>query len=79
MQVVFLGLGIVIPLVTGELLQFPKLVRLFFNLVSYMMEIYPEHVAALPGTVLLVLQVFGRLDSVASLCRTFETLRRTLS
>ena len=49
-QVVFLGLEIVIPLVTGELLQFPKLVRSFFSLMSYMMEIYPEHVASLPGT-----------------------------
>ncbi|BDA40620.1 probable Exportin-4 [Coccomyxa sp. Obi] len=47
-QVLFLGLEIVIPLVTGELLQFPKLVRSFFSLVSYMMEIYPEHVASLP-------------------------------
>ena len=49
LQVVFLGLGLVIPLVTGELLQFPKLVRSFYNLMSYMLEIYPEHVAALPG------------------------------
>ncbi|EIE26728.1 hypothetical protein COCSUDRAFT_46205 [Coccomyxa subellipsoidea C-169] len=47
-QVVFLGLGLVIPLVTGELLQFPKLVRSFFNLMSYMLEIYPDHVAGLP-------------------------------
>lgn len=49
LQVVFLGLGLVIPLVTGELLQFPKLVRSFFNLMSYMLEIYPDHVAGLPG------------------------------
>lgn len=49
LQIVFLGLDLVIPLVTGELLQFPKLVRSFFSLLSYMMEIYPEHVASLPG------------------------------
>jgi hypothetical protein len=48
-KVVFVGLDMVIPLITGDLLHYPKLVRAFFNLISYMMEVYPEHVAALPG------------------------------
>ena len=49
MQVVFMGLDMVIPLMTGELLHFPKLIRAFFSLISYMLEVYPERVAALPG------------------------------
>ena len=48
-QVVFLGLDILIPLMTGELLRFPKLARAYFALLAYMVEVYPERVAALPG------------------------------
>ena len=48
-QVVFLGLDTVIPLMTGELLHFPKLIRAFFSLISYMLEVYLERVASLPG------------------------------
>ncbi len=48
-QVVFLGLDTVIPLMTGQLLQFPKLLRAFFSLIAYMLEVYPERVASLPG------------------------------
>ena len=46
---VFLGLDILVPLMTGELLRFPKLARAYFALLSYMLEVYPERVAALPG------------------------------
>ena len=53
MQVVFLGLDMVIPLMTGELLHFPKLIRAFFSLISYMLEVYPERVASLPGPPLI--------------------------
>lgn len=63
MQVVFVGLDIVIPLVSGELLHFPKLVRAFFSLISFMMEIYPEHVASLPGVYL------------SQLCHVADTLQ----
>jgi len=48
-QVVFLGLDILVPLMTGELLAFPKLARAYFALLAYMLEVYPERVAALPG------------------------------
>jgi hypothetical protein len=48
-QVVFLGLDILVPLMTGELLRFPKLARAYFALLAYMLEVYPERVAALPG------------------------------
>ncbi len=46
---VFTGLGIVVPLLSSELLQFPKLARAFFALLGYMMEVYPDRVAGLPG------------------------------
>ena len=49
LQVVFLGLDTVVPLMTGELLHFPKLIRAFFSLITYMLEVYPERVASLPG------------------------------
>ena len=52
-QVVFLGLDILIPLMTGELLRFPKLARAYFALLAYMLEVYPERVAALPGMLCL--------------------------
>lgn len=48
-QAVFLGLDIVVPLMTGELLAVPKLARLYFGLLSYLLEIWPDRVAALPG------------------------------
>lgn len=49
LQAVFLGLDIVVPLMTGELLAVPKLARLYFGLLSYMLEIWPARVAELPG------------------------------
>ena len=54
-HVVFTGLNTVIPLITDELLQFPKLCRQYFELLSYMIEAYPKKVAQLPG------HIFGTL------------------
>ncbi|DBA87589.1 TPA: hypothetical protein ACH3X1_004612 [Trebouxia sp. C0004] len=48
-QLVFLGLDILIPLISLELLGYPKLCLLYFQLLAYMMEVYPEKVAALPS------------------------------
>ncbi len=48
-QVVFLGLDIVVPLMSVELLAVPKLARLYFALLSYLLEIWPDRLAALPG------------------------------
>ena len=45
----FLGLDIVVPLISGELLKIPKLCRLYFGLLGYMLEAFPERMAALPG------------------------------
>lgn len=47
-QVVFLGLDIVVPLMSVELLAVPKLARLYFALLSYLLEIWPDRLAALP-------------------------------
>ena len=38
-QLVFLGLDILIPLVSLELLGYPKLCLLYFQLLAYMMEV----------------------------------------
>ena len=38
-QLVFLGLDILIPLISLELLAYPKLCILYFQLLAYMMEV----------------------------------------
>ncbi|KAF8068447.1 xpo4 [Scenedesmus sp. PABB004] len=48
-RVVLVGLGIVLPLISGELLKFPKLASLYYSLLSYMLEVYPRAVAELPA------------------------------
>ncbi len=48
-QVVFVGLDVVVPLITEDLLKIPKLCRLYFGLLGYMLEAFPERMAALPG------------------------------
>ena len=46
-QLVFLGLDIIIPLVSLELLGFPKLCLLYFQLLAHMMEVGTLHHTAL--------------------------------
>ncbi|KAH7867446.1 hypothetical protein Vadar_033517 [Vaccinium darrowii] len=46
-QVVFLGLHIVTPLISLDLLKYPKLCHDYFSLLSHMLEVYPEMVAQL--------------------------------
>lgn len=46
-QVVFFGLHIVTPLITTDLLKYPKLCHDYFSLLSHMLEVYPEMVAQL--------------------------------
>ena len=48
-QVVFVGLDVIVPLITEDLLKIPKLCRLYFGLLGYMLEAFPERMAALPG------------------------------
>lgn len=42
-----LGLSIILPLISLELLKFPKLCHLYFTLLSYIMEVYTDQVAEL--------------------------------
>ncbi|XP_078429331.1 exportin-4 protein isoform X2 [Wolffia australiana] len=48
-EVVFLGLHIITPLVSMDLLKYPKLCRNYFELLSHLLEVYPEKVARLNG------------------------------
>lgn len=46
-QVIYIGLHVVSPLISMDLLRYPKLSRDYFVLVSHMLELYPEKVAQL--------------------------------
>lgn len=54
MQMVFVGLDIIVPLMTVELLKFPALSVAYFQLLAHMLEVYPERVLALPGKAILL-------------------------
>lgn len=54
-HVVFTGLNTVIPLITDELLKFPKLCKQYFELLAYMLEAYPKKVAQLDGSMFATL------------------------
>ena len=47
-QAVFLGLDILVPLLSVELLAFPKLAKQYFTLLAYLLEAHNEKVVALP-------------------------------
>ena len=47
-DMIFFGLQQILPLMTQGLLQFPTLCNQFFELVSFMMETYPDKVCRLP-------------------------------
>lgn len=69
-QVVVLGLNILLPLMTTDLLKFPKLCSLYYNLLVYVLENYPEQVVGLPayhfGTLMSSLE-FGLTCSTDSM------------
>lgn len=46
-QAVFMGLEIILPRISAQMAHFPKLRHLYFNLLSYMAEAFPEQVARL--------------------------------
>ncbi|KAK9137879.1 hypothetical protein Sjap_008473 [Stephania japonica] len=46
-QVVYLGLHIVTPLISLELLKYPKLCHDYFALISHILEVYPEKLVQL--------------------------------
>ncbi|KAK6915338.1 Exportin-1, C-terminal [Dillenia turbinata] len=59
-QVVYFGLCIVIPLISLDLLKYPKLCHDFFSLLSHLLEVYPEMVAQLNDEAFS--HVLGTLD-----------------
>ncbi|XP_057476244.1 uncharacterized protein LOC130764171 isoform X2 [Actinidia eriantha] len=59
-QVVYLGLHIVTPLISLDLLKYPKLCHDYFSLLSHMLEVYPEMVAQLNSEAFA--HVLGTLD-----------------
>eukprot|EP00268_Persea_americana_P014257 TRINITY_DN1631_c0_g1_i1.p1 TRINITY_DN1631_c0_g1~~TRINITY_DN1631_c0_g1_i1.p1 ORF type:complete len:890 (-),score=174.70 TRINITY_DN1631_c0_g1_i1:594-2915(-) len=59
-QVVYLGLHIVTPLISLELLKYPKLCRDYFSLLSHMLEVYPEKIAQLNAEAFA--NIVGTLD-----------------
>ncbi|XP_056699481.1 uncharacterized protein [Spinacia oleracea] len=46
-QVVFVGIHIITPLISIDLLKYPKLCHDYFSLMSHMLEVYPEMVSQL--------------------------------
>ncbi|XP_063234006.1 exportin-4-like [Bacillus rossius redtenbacheri] len=46
------GLGVVMPLMTAELLKLPALCRQYYKMATFLCEFYPEKVFALPGDLL---------------------------
>ncbi|KAL3520991.1 hypothetical protein ACH5RR_019140 [Cinchona calisaya] len=59
-QVVYMGLHIVTPLITLELLKYPKLCHDYFSLVSHLLEVYPEMVMQLNNEAFV--HIVGTLD-----------------
>ncbi|XP_062143497.1 uncharacterized protein LOC133851185 isoform X2 [Alnus glutinosa] len=59
-QVVCFGLHIVTPLISLDLLKYPKLCHDYFSLLSHLLEVYPETVAQLNGEAFT--HVLGTLD-----------------
>ncbi|XP_074292806.1 uncharacterized protein LOC141619685 isoform X2 [Silene latifolia] len=59
-QVVYFGLHIITPLISFDLLKFPKLCREYIALISHMLEVYPELVAQLNSEAFV--HILGILD-----------------
>ncbi|XP_026401021.1 exportin-4-like [Papaver somniferum] len=59
-QVIYLGLHIVTPLISLDLLKYPKLCHDYFALLSHMLEVYPEKVAQLNASAFA--HIAGTLD-----------------
>ncbi|KAJ7978174.1 Exportin-4 [Quillaja saponaria] len=59
-QVVYFGLHIITPLISLDLLKYPKLCHDYFSLLSHILEVYPETFAQLSGEAFA--HVLGTLD-----------------
>ncbi|XP_019108194.2 uncharacterized protein LOC104907672 isoform X2 [Beta vulgaris subsp. vulgaris] len=59
-QVVYVGLHIITPLISIDLLKYPKLCHEYFSLISHMLEVYPEMVGQLNAEAFA--HIIGTLD-----------------
>ncbi|XP_066370496.1 uncharacterized protein [Miscanthus floridulus] len=59
-EVIYVGLDIVTPLISLDLLKYPKLSRDYFVLMSHLLEVYPEKVAHLNRDAFT--RIIGSLD-----------------
>ncbi|XP_061366360.1 uncharacterized protein LOC133309585 isoform X2 [Gastrolobium bilobum] len=59
-QVVYFGLHIITPLISMDLLKYPKLCHDYFSLLSHMLEVYPETFAQLNSEAFA--HILGTLD-----------------
>ncbi|PIN07964.1 hypothetical protein CDL12_19468 [Handroanthus impetiginosus] len=59
-QVVYTGLHIVMPLITVDMLKYPKLCHSYFSLLSHMLEVYPEIISQL--NIEAFSHIFGTLE-----------------
>ncbi|GAB4836093.1 hypothetical protein Ancab_001010 [Ancistrocladus abbreviatus] len=60
-QVVYIGLHIITPLISMDMLKYPKLCRDYFSLLSHMLEVYPEMIAQLNSEAFV--HILATLDS----------------
>ena len=72
-DMIFFGLQQILPLMTQGLLQFPSLCSVFFDLIGFMNDTYPEKVCALPYELfnnLLESLLFGMSHHDASVAKS---------
>lgn len=70
-QVVLLGLDTLMPLMTPEMLRFPKVLSLHFSLLSFMLEQHPATAVGLPPSRIAMLASslqHGLMHSDAAVC-----------
>eukprot|EP00249_Psilotum_nudum_P010588 c22631_g1_i2 orf=152-3370(+) len=70
-QVVYLGLHIINPLISVDLLKYPKLCRQYFTLLAHMLEVYPEKIAKLST------EAFGHIVGTLDFGLRHQGSRRT--
>uniref|UniRef100_A0A0D3HEQ2 Exportin-4 n=1 Tax=Oryza barthii TaxID=65489 RepID=A0A0D3HEQ2_9ORYZ len=65
-EVIYVGVDIVTPLISLDLLKYPKLSRDYFALISHLLEVYPEKVANLNKDSDIVDRCLTAINALAS-------------
>ncbi|EEC67166.1 hypothetical protein OsI_34027 [Oryza sativa Indica Group] len=65
-EVIYVGVDIVTPLISLDLLKYPKLSRDYFALISHLLEVYPEKVANLNKDCDIVDRCLTAINALAS-------------